>query len=62
MILGSRNPNRELSSIFELAFDVWSSDDSVEPPNLCSRFEDEIPCQHRNEHLHLQESKSPSDT
>ena len=61
MIMGSRNPDRELSTVFEPVLDVWSSDDGVEPPNLRDGFKSKIPCQHGDEYLHLQDSKSPPD-
>lgn len=57
--MGSRDPDWKLNPIFMLAFDIWSGDDGVEPPNLCDRLESEIPRQHGDEHLHFQDSKSP---
>lgn len=61
MIMGSRNPDWKLGTVFESALDVWSSDDGVEPPNLRDGFKSEIPCQRGDEHFHLQDSKSPPD-
>lgn len=48
-----RNPNWELSPIFEFAFYIWPGDDGVKLPNLCDGFKGEISRQRRNEHLHL---------
>ena len=56
-----RNPNWELSPIFEFAFYIWPGDDGVKLPNLCDGFKGEISRQRRNEHLHLQYGKSPPD-
>ena len=61
VVMGSRNPNRELSPIFEIVFYIWSSNDGVEPANLRDGFEGEFPCKRGDEHLHFQDSKSPPD-
>ena len=58
----SRNSDRELSPILELVLDKRSSDDGVEPANLRDGSKGEIPCQHGDEDLHLQDSKPPPDT
>lgn len=59
--MGSQNPDRKLSSIFELGFDIRSGDDGVEPPDIRDGFKSEVPCYRGDEHFHLQDSKSPPD-
>lgn len=59
--MGSRNPDWKLSSIFKPTLDIWSGNNGVEFPNLRDGLESEIPCQHGDEHLRLQNSKSPPD-
>lgn len=61
VIVGSRNHDRKLGSIFELVLDIRPSNNGVKPTNLRDGPESEIACQCRDHDLHLQDSKPPSD-